>query len=551
MNSSPIKTRTGGVSPFKNEPGEDIFVPTGKTPGEEFDVKKVREKTESLYVNPTAAEFYSGAIQEDPQDTEKVFKGDDGYYRYQTGLGGVGQINVRTNEQGQRIDDEGNVIPQSKLYTETGQPATIRPQALESELYSQGAYSDKIGGYYILPEVGAGPGSSAFQPLYTKEEIENFNKQLEQDKYAKKRAGTISQADPNYDFSGGTDSMTTKEKVLNVLANPVEAFKRSVKGQSIIPEGGKLGTGQPITDLDENFESGLDVLMKTINPATIAEIVGDAYKAGDNATVVQEAMFALPIGRIAKTVKGTFLDTLNKSINKIKGGDVDELKRLTKKNKIIDSGNIDDIKKNADLFEKQELSDILEYYGDKNIIAGKEYYKGAVHRGTAESLKQFDNIIDDATAAVSRKGKATDAALNKMGWNAATDLKPEHVKKLGVQNNREIFEVTFPDGTSQQFWRSTGGGKKKVIYKGKEISSEGYFGTVAGHVDNKVPQDAAIKRADGIYERGTKDHADVIDALTNNKGYFIKGDNWQGYGSKTYEQTGAALKEMFDKGLIK
>lgn len=189
--------------------------------------------------------------------------------------------------------------------------------------------------------------------------------------------------------------------------------------------------------------------------------------------------------------------------------------------------------------------------GGKNIINGNEYYKGATHRGTVTDIKQFDNTIADATSTVSRQGKATDKALSEMNFNIAKDLKPEHVKKIGTQSNRDIFEVSYPDGTTQKFWQSSGGGNKKVMYKGEEVSSKGFFGTVAGHMDNKLPQKQAIARADNMYQRGTKEHASMIDALTNNDGYFIKGPGWQGYGSSTYEQTGAALKEMFEKGLIK
>ena len=54
-----------------------------------------------------------------------------------------------------------------------------------------------------------------------------------------------------------------------------------------------------------------------------------------------------------------------------------------------------------------------------------------------------------------------------------------------------------------------------------------------------------------MYKQGTKEHAKLVSALTDNDGYFIKSHGWQGYGSGTYEQTGAALKEMFDNGLIK
>lgn len=189
--------------------------------------------------------------------------------------------------------------------------------------------------------------------------------------------------------------------------------------------------------------------------------------------------------------------------------------------------------------------------GGKNIINGNEYYKGATHRGTVTDIKQFDNTIADATSTVSRQGKATDNALAEMNFKVATDLKPEHVKKVGTQSGRDIFEVSYPDGTTQKFWQSSGGGNKTVMYKGEEVTSKGFFGTVAGHMDNKLPQEQAIARADDMYQRGTKEHAQMIDALTNNDGYFIKGPGWQGYGSSTYEQTGAALKEMFEKGLIK
>lgn len=199
--------------------------------------------------------------------------------------------------------------------------------------------------------------------------------------------------------------------------------------------------------------------------------------------------------------------------------------------------------------------------GSKNIINGNEYYKGATHRGTIKDIKQFDNTIADATHTVSRQGKATDNALAEMDFKVAKDLKPEHVKKVGTQSGRDIFEVSYPDGTTQKFWQSSGGGNKTVMYKGEEVTSKGFFGTVAGHMDNKIPKNQAVKRADDQFDRLNwdentdpkiiKEHAQMIDALMNNDGYFIKSSGWQGYGSNTYEQTGAALKEMFEKGLIK
>jgi len=187
----------------------------------------------------------------------------------------------------------------------------------------------------------------------------------------------------------------------------------------------------------------------------------------------------------------------------------------------------------------------------KNLINGKEYYKDALHYGQATDIKQYDKMISDATKGVGQQGKATDAALSKMNYNVAKELGPQNVKKIGNQSGRDIFEVSYPDGTTQRFWRSSGGGGKSVMYKGKEVSSEGFFGTIAGHMDSKVPIAQAQARADQIAKRGTEEHARIIDHFANSSGYFIKADGWQGYGSKTYEETGAALKEMFDKGLIK
>ena len=222
-------------------------------------------------------------------------------------------------------------------------------------------------------------------------------------------------------------------------------------------------------------------------------------------------------------------------------------------NKFFKSGK--KMTKNQGFDFKKGLDDGLNAKGGvvgdtKNLINGKEYYKDALHYGKATDITKYDEMIADATKGVGQRGKATDAALDKMKYNVATELGPQNVKKIGNQSGRDIFEVSYPDGTAQRFWRSSGGGGKSVMYKGKEVSSEGFFGTIAGHMDSKVPIAQAQARADKIAKRGTKEHAQIIDALTNNEGYFIKGNGWQGYGSKTYEQTGAALKEMFDKGLI-
>jgi hypothetical protein len=230
------------------------------------------------------------------------------------------------------------------------------------------------------------------------------------------------------------------------------------------------------------------------------------------------------------------------------------VKKVPGLSKLFKSGTT--ITKNQKINFQKGLDDGLKAKGGvsgntKNLINGKEYYKDALHYGKATDIKKYDSIMSDATKGVAEAGKVTDAALAKMNYNVATDLKPQHVKKIGRQSGRNIYEVSYPDGATQKFWRSSGGGGKTVMYKGKEVSSKGFFGTIAGHVDNKVPIAQAQARADKMYKRGTKEHAGIIDHLTSSDGYFIKTDGWQGYGSKTYEQTGAALKEMFDKGLIK
>lgn len=163
----------------------------------------------------------------------------------------------------------------------------------------------------------------------------------------------------------------------------------------------------------------------------------------------------------------------------------------------------------------------------EGIVNGKQYYTGATHYGKVttrlELLKTQDEIFEGITA----MGRSTDEALAKINYNVATDLKVDNITKLGEQSGRQIFEVAYPNGTSQRFWRSSGGGKKFVtLANGSKVSSEGFFGTLPGHMDVDVP---GMKVA----------------------GWFIKGEKWTGYDSKTFTETGAVLKDMFDKGLIK
>jgi hypothetical protein len=198
--------------------------------------------------------------------------------------------------------------------------------------------------------------------------------------------------------------------------------------------------------------------------------------------------------------------------------------------------------KNLSATEKVEIlntrvnAKIAKKAAEGRVVNGIKYYKGATHYGKIGGTgADFNRITNDIYKGVRQTGKVTDDALAKMNFSVATDLKPDHIKKIGTQHGRGIFEVSFPDGTKQRFWRSTGGGKKMVtLADGTKVSSKGFFGTVAGHMD--VADGAAPFLNEGK----------AVD------GWFVKhSTDWAGYGSKTYTETGAVLKNMFDKGLIK
>ena len=189
--------------------------------------------------------------------------------------------------------------------------------------------------------------------------------------------------------------------------------------------------------------------------------------------------------------------------------------------------------KNLSTTEKVEIlntrvnAKIAKTAAEGGVVNGKQYYKGATHYGKFDNVKDFEKVKSEIFQGITQQGAKTDVALSKMGFKVATDLKPQHITKIGIQGNRAIFEVAFPDGTTQRFWRSSGlGGKSVTLANGTKVSSEGFFGTLPGHLDVNVP---------GMRING----------------WFVKGEKWMGYGSNTYKETGAVLKEMFEKGLIK
>ena len=225
--------------------------------------------------------------------------------------------------------------------------------------------------------------------------------------------------------------------------------------------------------------------------------------------------FGKGVSRLAKTKLG------KKLISKLPW-----LRSLTKPITTSSKNNME-----FDFNKKNNYSaDQMNVKGADKVTDSKFNYEGATNYtsgGKITDATEFRKVTNDALDGLRSAGRSTDEALAKMNYNISTDLKPEHITKLGTQNGRGIFEVTFPDGTTQKFWRSTGtGGKAVTLADGSKVASEGFFGALPGHMDVDVP--------------GMK-----VD------GWFIKGQDWQGYGSKTYTETGAKLKEMFDKGIIK
>tara|TARA_R110000737_G_scaffold347848_1_gene380349 strand:+ start:27 stop:1064 length:1038 start_codon:yes stop_codon:yes gene_type:complete len=110
-------------------------------------------------------------------------------------------------------------------------------------------------------------------------------------------------------------------------------------------------------------------------------------------------------------------------------------------------------------------------------------------------------------------------------------LSQKNVKNLGSNNSGQtIYEVTFPNGSKQKFWESTGTGKKAVKLSGKNKhlnaeNSKGYFGPVMGHMD------------------GSK--------AGFSSSWFVKTDGWErGYGSMMIEDTQIWLKSLNDAGKL-
>lgn len=205
-------------------------------------------------------------------------------------------------------------------------------------------------------------------------------------------------------------------------------------------------------------------------------------------------------------------------------------------------------------------------------VRGVDYYTNAVHYGV---LKTSDDITETIYGSggilAGQRAYGESVDLANRGFNAMTDLNVDNVKQIGYQNGRAVYEVTYPSGHTQRFWRSTGGGGKTVRVsdgKGgfKEVASEGFFGTLPGHIDYDLsPAEITkhLKKQGYVNDasqaaRNPERFANAAEEYRNwerfygeNKSWFVKGDDWQGYGSQQFQTTGAKLKEMFDNGELK
>jgi len=302
------------------------------------------------------------------------------------------------------------------------------------------------------------------------------------------------------DVIGGVAGMNTGDKVDTVLATA-----------GLTPGWGAVADGANV--VQNLVQSGYNVATLDFDEALHDVKNAGWAAAGFIPAGVGQFLTGLKFGKVAtQTAKGN--KALGEFINGATEAEIKASKKLTQAEKVEVLNARTDLK-------------ISEKAAKGNTINGQEYYKGATHYGTVATRKEQMEIFNQVVDGISQTGKTLDNSMTKMGFNAATDLKPGNVKLIGNQSGRGIYEVSYPDGSKQKFWRSTGGGQKYVdLPDGSKVSSKGYFGTVAGHLDVNIPGKEV-------------------------PGWFIKGEGWAGYGSKTFTETGEKLRQFFDSGLLK
>lgn len=335
---------------------------------------------------------------------------------------------------------------------------------------------------------------------------------------------------------------TTKKKKEEVFSENLENNLLNKESESSEPmnTGDKVDLALATGGLTPVYGAAADAanVVQNTGQAIFNAVTGDFKEAKHDATNAMWAAGAFIPAGIGQWFTGIKMAKATAKAAKANKGTkvtADFLNNATEA-EIKASKSLSDIEK-VEILNTRVNAKLAKEAAEGSVVNGIKYYKGATHYGKIDNLKDFGSATDEIFNGLRQTGKVTDDALAKINFNVATDLKPDAVKNIGNIDGRGIFEVSFPDGSTQRFWRSTGGGGKMVtLADGTKVASKGFFGTVAGHMD---------------VGPGILGAAESTSRVKGVDGWFIKGADWQGYGSTTYKETGAALKEMFEKGLIK
>ena len=225
--------------------------------------------------------------------------------------------------------------------------------------------------------------------------------------------------------------------------------------------------------------------------------------------------------------KMPFLSKLTEKVvsPKNKGFDFNKVKEFNKtvKSEIKAKGLVAEGVSNPQKFPQEVI--------DNNLRINKQFRYGDPDATVYPAIKNRKEL-QDMTNQIKRghQDKFKQMESDMPNFNTG-QLSQKNVKNLGSnESGQTIYEVTFPNGSKQKFWASTGTGQKsvKLSEKNKHLNaknSKGYFGPVMGHID------------------GSK-------AGFSNS-WFVKADGWErGYGSMMIEDTQIWLKSLNDAGKL-
>jgi hypothetical protein len=407
------------------------------------------------------------------------------------------------------------------------------------------------------------PGTDEFNS--TREDLINDHyKTIELKK--EQSAGDLSAV--TYDGSGGTGTTPGA-----VAANQTETERREANLGDNVDLTLSLAGMAPVWGV---FADGANVVQNLAQVGynlvtmdwdeAVHDLKNTAWALAGMIPIFGGAFTSLRFGKVlGKTVKGDSLrnfknaDEMQHFINTASDKAISLDPRLTQAEKV-------------EIFNARYNMSISAAAAKGGNVRGVDYYTNAVHYGVLKTSDDVTETIYGSGGIIAGQrayGESVDLA--NRGFNAMTDLSVDNVRQIGYQNGRAIFEVTYPSGHTQRFWRSTGGGGKTVRVpdgKGgfKEVTSEGFFGTLPGHVDyNLSPAEITkhLKKQGYVNDanRAASDPERFANAAEeykhyerfyqDSKSWFVKGNDWQGYGSQQFQTTGAKLKEMFDNGELK